>query len=221
LTAVRRDRARQAGVIAAAVAGHAVVFLLIGLDTPAVRERIFRDDEPVMVVDLRRPPPPLRQQAPDARRAPAPRPSPVRPRETPRPIVRPTLSLPMAPIPKADPAPAPDTGARPVGGAGGAGRDQPGGDLRGALRSSTVGCANGRAVGLNRRETEACDERFGAAAKDAPFIDAPIGRDKRAGYDARAARLRRDREWREGNVPVGTVGDGLGGEGREAIYRPK
>lgn len=205
MTAVRRDRARKAGVLAASIAGHVAVFALIGLNTPEVRERIFEDEDPAMVVDLFRPPPPPRAPRPDVRRAPAPQPSPARPREVAVPRAAPVLPLPMAPVPRATPAPAP-TPARGSGSGGavaGPGAGQPGGDLRGALRGSTVGCANRGAVGLNRREAEACDEKLGAGAKDAPFIEPPIDPTKRAGYDRRAAKLRRDREWRERAPPIG------------------
>ena len=58
------------------------------------------------------------------------------------------------------------------------------GDLRAALRRSGVGCANGRAVGLNREERERCAERLGAHALDTPFLPAPIDPGKRAHYDA-------------------------------------
>jgi hypothetical protein len=51
----------------------------------------------------------------------------------------------------------------------------PKGDLRAALRGSGVGCANELAVGLNRREIEKCDERWGEAARKAPvYANAPI-----------------------------------------------
>ena len=51
----------------------------------------------------------------------------------------------------------------------------PRGDLRSALRGSGVGCANVRAVGLNRREIERCHERWGEAARKAPdYANAPL-----------------------------------------------
>ena len=51
----------------------------------------------------------------------------------------------------------------------------PRGDLRTALRGSGVGCANAAAVGLNRREIEKCDERWGQAARNAPvYANAPV-----------------------------------------------
>lgn len=58
------------------------------------------------------------------------------------------------------------------------------GDLGAALRRSGVGCANGRAFGLNREERERCAEKLGAQARDAPFLPAPIDPGKRAYYDA-------------------------------------
>lgn len=58
------------------------------------------------------------------------------------------------------------------------------GDLGAALRRGGVGCANARAVGLNREERERCAEKLGAQARDAPFLPAPIDPGKRAYYDA-------------------------------------
>ena len=71
----------------------------------------------------------------------------------------PTLEVPAAGIAKPGtairPAPLPGDGA---------------GDLRTALRGSATGCVSADAVGLNRREREKCDERFGAAkAKGQPL----------------------------------------------------
>lgn len=136
----------------------------------------------------------------------APKPSPVKPRE----VAKDAPPAPMAPLPM---APAPKSSAPPgpaaQGQAGGGGRPlpdwgvKPGGDLRDAMRGSSAGCANRAAVGLNRREKEKCDERFGEGAKDADFIAAPIGRDKRDRFDATAARKDADRKWKEGGVPPG------------------
>ncbi len=204
MTGVRRQRAVKAAILAASAAGHALVLAVIGLHAPRLHERPFVDEPPEMVIDLFRPPPPPRTQQPDTATAPTPRASPVRPRAVVAPVPPAVLPLPLAPVPApAPPSPAPRAGGGSGGAVAGQGAGPPGGDLRGALRGSSVGCANRTAVGLNRREVEGCDERLGAGAKDAPFIDAPMDGAKRAGFDARAARLRRDREWRERPMPAG------------------
>lgn len=78
----------------------------------------------------------------------------------------------------------------------------PKGDLRSALRGSSVGCANATAVGLNRRERERCEERWGEAARKAPiYADAPIDPAKRAGFDQQAARQAAYRRYME--APMG------------------
>lgn len=78
----------------------------------------------------------------------------------------------------------------------------PRGDLRSALRGSGVGCANPAAVGLNRREREHCDERWGEAARKAPtYANAPMDPAKRAGFDQQAARQAADRRYME--APMG------------------
>lgn len=177
---------------------------LIGLNVPQVRERLVEDEDQVMVVDLFRAPPPPRARRPDARPSTIPQASPVRARIVTAPAPAAVAPLPMAPVPApASPAPAPKAGAGSGGAVGGQGSGPPGGDLRGALRGSTVGCANRAAVGLNRREVEGCDEKLGAGAKDAPYIAAPMDARKRSGFDARAASKARDRAWRAAPVPPG------------------
>lgn len=203
MTAIRRQRAVKAGIFAASAAGHLLLFLLIGQNAPGLRERLFEDEDAVMVVDLLRPPSPPRSASPEPRPAPTARPTAVRPRQAVQPPPAAVLPLPMAPDPQPAARPAPLTGAGSGGASLGPGAAPPGGDLRGALRGSTVGCANRAAVGLNRRENESCDERLGAGAADAPYIGAPMDPDKRARFDARAAAKARDRRWRETAPPVG------------------
>lgn len=217
MSAVRRERALKAAILAASAAGHALVFALIGLNVPQVRERLVEQERP-MVVDLFRPPPPPRAQRRDAPAAPTPQASPVRPRAVAAPTPAAVLPLPMAPVP----APAPPSPARKAGGGsggavGGPGAGPPGGDLRGALRGSTVGCANRTAVGLNRREVEGCDERLGAGAKDAPFIEAPMDGAKRAGFDAEARRKEIIRKRKEAPPPVGVSRGNAGGTRTDGI----
>ena len=212
MSAVRRERALKAAILAASAAGHGLVLTLIGLNVPRMHERPMFDEEQVMIVDLFRPPPPPRARRPDAPASTTPQGSPVRPRAVVAPAPAAVAPLPMAPVPApAAPAPAPKAGAGSGGAASGQGAGPPGGDLRGALRGSTVGCANRTAVGLNRREIEGCDETLGAGARDAPFIPAPMAPRKRGGFDARAAAKARDRAWREAPVPSGIApGSGPG-----------
>jgi hypothetical protein len=204
LSDVRRERVWKTGVVAASVAGHGLVLALIGLNVPQVRERLLEDEEQVMVVDLVRAPPPPRARRPDARPSAIPQASPVRPRIVVAPAPSAVAPLPLAPVPApAAPAPASKAGGGSGGAVGGEGSGPPGGDLRGALRGSTVGCANRAAVGLNRREVEGCDEKLGAGAKDARYIAAPMDARKRSAFDARAAGKARDRAWRAAPVPQG------------------
>ncbi|EJL38437.1 hypothetical protein PMI01_00099 [Caulobacter sp. AP07] len=95
-------------------------------------------------------------------------PRPRAPRQTP--TAEAVAALPIAPVSTmAAPGPAPGAAN---------------GDLGAALRRSGVGCANARAVGLNREERDRCAETLGAQARDAPFLPAPIDPGKRAYYDA-------------------------------------
>jgi len=190
-------------VVAGSVVGHAAFLIVLGLASPTVRE-VFVDPAPPppVIVELFRPPPPPREARRTAVSSPAP--SPVRPRfVAPQPLRAAVAPLPMAPVQKS-PAPPAATQSRTGSGSGmGIAPGQPGGYLRGALRRSTVGCANDEAVGLTRREREGCDERLGKGAKDAPFIPAPMAAAKRAGFDAVAAEKARARERREKPVPMG------------------
>ena len=84
--------------------------------------------------------------------------------------------------------------------------------LRQALRGSPVGCANREAVGLTRREREACDEAFGRARDQAVIFDSPMDPAKRAAWDAVAARKAMIRKRKEGAVPPGiATNDNAGG----------
>jgi hypothetical protein len=90
----------------------------------------------------------------------------------------------------------------------------PRGDLRAALRGIGVGCANGPAVGLNRREQERCQERWGEAARKAPvYAEAPIDPRKRAAFDQVAAGQAAYRRYLESPMAPGVDHrnrDGLG-----------
>jgi hypothetical protein len=123
---------------------------------------------------------------------------PVQPR-APR-LVAPAWVRPLGVAPVQGP-PAPpnrETGAHPAPLPEG-----PRGDLRTALRGSAAGCANADAVGLNRREQEHCDEKFGAVARNAPVYDAPMDTAKRRGFDQQAIRQEMARAQREAPMGVG------------------
>lgn len=154
---------KRATILAGSLLLHVVLLAWLALPVPPLLETLTADDLPTLTVDLIRP---RQEERPEPRPAPASAastPSPVlpfqvRPPARPAPAGVPTLSVPAAGIARPGtairPAPLPGEGA---------------GDLRTALRAST-GCAVADAVGLNRREREKCDERFGAAkAKGDPL----------------------------------------------------
>ena len=151
------------------------------------------DDEDALTVTLVRPHRPLttvRSQPVSARSVDG------------RPLaVRPSPRLPALPVPPGVATlatlPAIGTGNHPAPLPEG-----PRGDLRSALRSSGVGCANATAVGLNRREQERCDERWGEAARRAPlYTEAPMDPAKRAAFDQIAAGQAAARRYRA--APMG------------------
>jgi len=197
----RRDRTRRAAIIAGSLVCHGLVFALLGLAGPRPREVRRVDPEPVMI-DLRDPPPAGRTR--HRSRALSPPPSPIRPRRA----VSDVPPAGMAPLPMA-PSPGPAGPTAPSGAvAGNHPALLPGearGDLRSALRGSTVGCANRDAVGLTRREREACDEAYGGEAETA-FIEPPMEAATRARFDAVAARKDAARKRKEDPVPPGIDG---------------
>ena len=73
--------------------------------------------------------------------------------------------------------------------------------LRDALRRSPVGCANPSL--LAKEERDACLERLGAGAKDAPFIQPPMDPDKRREFDQKSAAQEQMRIYRETGVYPG------------------
>ncbi|MEH0198016.1 hypothetical protein V7S57_19840 [Caulobacter sp. CCNWLY153] len=91
---------------------------------------------------------------------------------------------------------------------------QPGGDLKAALRGSGTGCANDRAVGLNRRERERCDERWGEAARKAPEYAAPIEAGKRRDFDIQSLRQEAARAYRDAPMGPGVDHRSRDGPGR-------
>lgn len=74
-----------------------------------------------------------------------------------------------------------------------------------------MGCASRDAVGLTRREREACDDAWGGG-RDQAEIAAPIDPDKRAAWDAVAARKALIRKRKEAPPPPGVnPSDNAGG----------
>lgn len=192
--------ARRRGVLLATVAlAHVGLFAaVLLLAAPTLRFQTY--DEPVFTVELLRPP-----SDQPAAPSPAPRPRFIRP--APRPSAVAPLYVPAAPPPAGTSQTPP---ALP-------GFDVQGEDLiRKAFRARSPGCVNRDAVGLTQAERDACDERFGKGAKDAPFLEAAIGKEKRADFDRAAAKKRRDYEYKRANVPPGTAtpqGPGVLGPG--------
>lgn len=191
-SAARKTRLRNGAVLCGSLLLHAVILAVLGW--PAVTR--FQDrsnDEDAISVTLDRDrvprrPTPETAESPD-RAAAA---SPVQPRAPRR--VAPSWIQPLgvAPVP-GPPAPANRaTGVHPAPLPEG-----PRGDLRTALRGSSAGCANARAVGLNRREQEHCDETFGAKVRNAPVYDAPMDAAKRRDFDTQALRQEADRAYRD------------------------
>jgi hypothetical protein len=123
----------------------------------------------------------------------------VPPDVTPAPIAPPT---PPAAVARAAPPAPPALHPAPL-------PEGPKGDVRTALRGGLVGCANAQAVGLNRAERDACDEKFGKGAKDAQFAGLGLTADKQRLLDAAGARKEADYRYkRSQGPPIGQVTGG-------------
>lgn len=177
-----RRRTFVATVVSAAL--HVAVLMVLALNAPPLRipPMTSGPPEPVIpVIILPRHPPPSAGQAP---------PAPIRLHRRPQRFAPDTL--PLAPLPAPPQTPAADAGnakgpaivrhPAPL-------PEGPKDQLRAALRAGDVGCANMDAVGMSRAEREACEERLGRGAKDAPFIHPGFGmsRAKKAEFDAAAS----------------------------------
>ena len=194
----RKTRLRNGAVLAGSLLLHVAILAVLGW--PAERRFLDRsNDEDALSVTLERSvtprrPTPQAAASSDASTAA----SPLRPR-APR-LNAPASVAPLGVAPSPTPGPqaarpsGPTTASQPAG---------PRGDLRAALRGSAAGCANAEAVGLNRREQEHCDEKLGAAARNAPVYDAPMDPAKRRGLDAQALRQQADRAYRDAPMGIG------------------
>lgn len=184
------------------VAGHAGVLAILAMAQPQLRQV---ESPPIFEVTVA---PRFLTTAEDR---PVPRETaanrPLRPRRALRPgeasEVAPLITRnALATAPRAEmsvPAPAPEPGPAAEGSPD---------LLRNALRRGAVGCANPTL--LSKTEREACLEKLGAGAKDAPFIEPPMSREKRAAFDEAAAKKEAYRRYKGQNIPPGTVGSGLG-----------
>jgi len=176
LPTARSKPLSPSAVLAGSLAAHGLVLALLAFP----RIEAFpdhSDDQDALTVTLERID---RAPAVQADAPPASAPGQIQAR-TPRAVFR----SPVAPLMVAGRPPEPRRGTAPHPAPLPEG---PRGDLRAALRGSGVGCANEPAVGLNRREQERCQERWGEAARKAPvYAEAPIDPRKRAAFDQVAA----------------------------------
>lgn len=153
---MRRQDQRRATILAGSLLLHGVLLAWLAIPARPLLENLAADDPSTVTIDLIRPRQEDRPEPRPAAATQATTPSPVLPFQArqpvrPAPAGVPTLTVPAAGIAR------PGTAIRPAPLPG-----EAAGDLRSALRTST-GCSSADAVGLNRREREKCDERFGAA----------------------------------------------------------
>lgn len=193
ISATTRRRIGRTAIVAVSLVAHGVALALLGLTNPSPSE-VRRPPRAVSLEFWI--PAPVDLGGQRARPVPS---SPPRPRHVassaPASDIQP---LPLAPSRPASP-PAATAGVHPAPLPGQAGGDV----LRQALRGSPVGCANKDAVGLTRREREACADAYGKRSVETADIAAPIDPARRAEWDAVAARKATIRRRKEGAVPPG------------------
>ncbi|MBP6877283.1 MAG: hypothetical protein KBC34_04615 [Phenylobacterium sp.] len=187
-------RSRLYALLGVSLLAHAGILAVLGLREPKLSLAPAPPVMEVQVVPYYVLPTPRRSEA---ERLPPLAERPIRPRRT----LRPDESSPVAPLvtPRAPP-PAergPWTLEQPAPG----GAPAPPADLRQALRRGPAGCANPAL--LSREEREACEERLGAGAKDAPFLQPPMDPRKRQAFDEAAAKKEAYQRYKRGNVPPG------------------
>ena len=199
----RRRHAGRAAIIAVSALAHGLALILLGLSSPALRD-VRRADLFATPVEIWTPPRSLRTPAAvhgAAKVSPA-RAGTVRTKA----VTGPVSPLTSSPTPPAGAPPAPLPAPSH-------------GDLRAALRRSTVGCANRDTVGLTLREREACLDAYARGKADADVIAPPIESGKLAAFDAAAARKERIRKRKAappqssldpGNNAGGTKTNGIG-----------
>ncbi|CAN5431678.1 hypothetical protein BH10PSE4_BH10PSE4_47610 [soil metagenome] len=187
-----RTRWKNGTVLGGSLLLHAAILAALGWPVAMPFPDRSNDDDALSITLERTTSPPRASPEPVARLA-----SPLHPR--PARLTTPTSVAPLvAPIRPGPPRPSAQDNLHPAPLPEG-----PRGDLRKALRGSGVGCANERAVGLNRRELEHCDERLGALARNAPVYDAPMDAGKRRGFEAQALRQQADRAYRDAPMGIG------------------
>ena len=191
-----RDHRRRATILAGSLLLHVALLAWLAIPARPMLENMIADDLSVMTLDLQRP---LREEPLEPQPAPASAtapPSPVLPFQVRAPTRAapagvPTLAVPSAGISR------PGTANHPAPLPG-----QAGGDLRTALRGSATGCVSADAVGLNRREREKCDERFGAAQPKGSYTG-PLNAAKAREFEAQALAQEVMRRIKEAPMGVG------------------
>jgi hypothetical protein len=173
----RARRRRDAVAIALSVGFHLAVLAVLAVQAPVLRIPPEESGPPQPIIPV------LLMPRVPPRASPSARPEPIRLHRRPQPFAAPPIPpLPAPPAPESRPAPPGPVAIHPA-----PLPESPKADVRAALRSSPVGCANPDAVGLNKAEREYCNELLGKGAKTAPLLGLGLARDKQAEFDKDAA----------------------------------
>lgn len=162
---MQRTRRRTATAAVVSAAAHLLMLGVFALQAPKLqRPQKLGGRPPAIIPVLLAPKPPPARQTP-IRLHRRPQPFVIAPAPSPLPVP-PLIEPPRPPPAVVHPAPLPEG---------------PTDQLRAALRTSLIGCANAGAVGLTRTEREACYEQFGRGAKAVNFPRLGLVAEKPAG----------------------------------------
>ncbi|WP_374576285.1 hypothetical protein [Phenylobacterium sp.] len=181
---MRERRRLHAALLAVSAAIHVLVLSALALSRGSTPQ--IPPPPPILQVQIAPAflPPPKAAPRPKPLERPKPRAPKIRPAR------RPDEPAPVAPL--LIPSPAPAAAAAP------AALDEA---VRNALRNGAPGCADAKALRLDKRAQDRCLERLGAGAKDAPFFPAPLSKEKQAAFDEAAEAKANCRKYRQGMPP--------------------
>jgi hypothetical protein len=189
----RRKGGRRIGAVAFSAAAHVLLLTVLALQTPMLRMAREDTGPPIPVIPVL-----LTPKTPPASTG---RPKPIRLHRRPQRFAAQPPPIPPLPIP-----PEPARPARPASAVHPAPLPStPKMELRTALRSSPVGCADPDAVGLTRAEREHCYAELGKGAKSAPFPGLGLEAAKQREFDRSAAHKEACRAYRDNPYAQGPL----------------
>jgi hypothetical protein len=197
-------RGGKAGIVAASLAVHALVFALVWTHAVRLRIPVPPSGPPQAIIPVLIMP----RVPPSPAAAPGARPAEIRLHRRPQRFVAelpPVAPLVVPQLPEEDKKPTGPSGPRVL--TLPSAKDAVAENTRKALRGR-LGCANADALGLSRSEREACENELARGAQASDFQGFGIDADKAGGLAAAAAEKERRYKYMRSSGGVGTAGAG-------------